>query len=631
MLLVDLDPDQRHAVTTPSRSVAVLAGAGSGKTRVLTRRVAWRIATGDADATHTLVLTFTREAASELRRRITSLGIGTPVDAGTFHSTALALLHRRWEDTNRRAPTVLDDRRRLVTEVLSERRDGSSARTEEILAELSWALARGFGPDDVVAGARTAGRRSPVIASLPAIIDEYATLKRRRGVIDLDDVLTIAVRELEQDADLAAATRWRHRHLLIDEAQDLNPLQHRFLDVLRRDSDDLFLVGDPAQAIYGFNGADPTLLDDIDRRLPTLEVIHLPVNHRCTPQIVAAGAHVLAHGGATVAARADDLRSAREDGPRVAVSTFVDADAEAAAVASEVAASDPDLIRASRLAVLARTNRQCIVIVAALEQVGVPVMQRRLRPGELRDALDHVQRLTAHGLRTWAHDTVEAAGDGSVHRDRLRVADAVFAFCRDHPDGDGTALRAWVHTTDPFDVRADAGVEVLTFHAAKGREWFRVWVTGAESGLMPHRGATTVAARHEEARLAYVALTRATDECRISWAERRGGYRRERSRFLDDFVSTGPIAAPPPQNIIDDDRRADAGRRTEMLEALHLWRDHAAHRAGILPDAICSVRHLGLLAENRPASADAFGSLTGIGPLTAARLYPSLAEVLNNL
>ena len=627
-LLVDLDPDQLHAVTTPSRQVAVLAGAGSGKTRVLTRRVAWRVATGSAEPAHTLVLTFTREAAGELRRRLTRLGIGTPIDAGTFHSTALSLLRRRWADTDRRELTVLEDRRRLVSDVVAAMDPPPKGRLEDIVADLTWALARGLTADDVTSAARRVGRRSPTLGVLPDVMQGFAALKRRRGVLDLDDVLRSIVDEMNSDTGFAAAVRWQYRHLFVDEAQDLNPLQHRFLDALRHGVDDVFVVGDPAQSIYGFNGADPSFFDSISDRFDAIEIIRLPVNHRCTPQIVAAGSHVLGYAGAGVAAGAEHLVSSRGDGAAVALTAFPDADAEADAVASAIAASDPDLIRGCRLAVLARTNAQCGRITDALGRVGVPVMQRRIPPGELRDALDHVQRLSAHGLRTWAHDTIEAAGDTTVHPDRIRVADAVFEFVREHPAGDGAALRAWVLTTDPFDVQAEAGVEVLTFHAAKGREWFGVWVTGTETGLVPHRASSTVAARQEEARLAYVAITRATDECHITWAERRGGYRRDQSPFLDGFVSTGVVAAPPPPSLLADGREREGTRRNATLAAMRTWREDAARRAGILPDALCTDRQLSLLVDHPPVSAVELAELTGLGQITAARLYPSLALAL---
>jgi ATP-dependent DNA helicase UvrD/PcrA len=280
-LIDDLDADQRAAVTVPSRLVAVIAGAGSGKTRVLTRRVAHRIATGSADARHTLVLTFTREAAGELRRRLRRLGLTDPVEAGTFHSVMLGVLRQRRADTDRPPVNVLADRRRLLREVLPS---VGGRRLDDVLAEFDWAGSRGLTASDYAAAARVARRRPPGGAGAVAeMLKSYQTEKRRRGVVDFDDVLAETLRELRRDDGFADATRWRFRHLHVDEAQDLNPLQHSLIDVLRRGRDDLFLVGDPAQAIYGFNGSDPTLLADVDQHLAGVEVIRLPTNYCCTP------------------------------------------------------------------------------------------------------------------------------------------------------------------------------------------------------------------------------------------------------------------------------------------------------------------------------------------------------------
>ncbi|MGI9646397.1 MAG: UvrD-helicase domain-containing protein, partial [Ilumatobacteraceae bacterium] len=323
-LLADLDVDQRAAVTAESSLVAVIAGAGSGKTRVLTRRIAHRIADGSADARHTLALTFTREAAGELRRRLRRLGLREHVEAGTFHSVMLALLRQRWEDTGRRPLAIAADRRRLVGEALGDRR-----AVEAVVTEIDWATARGIPPVDYAARARRAGRR-PTIGTdrVEVAFADFEQLKRRRGVIDFDDVLGHAIRELRRDADFAAATRWRFRHVLVDEAQDLNPLQHQLVDLLRTGRDDLFLVGDPAQAIYGFNGADPALLLDVETRFPGIEIVRLPVNHRSTPQVVRTGVQVLRAGGQPA-----DLTSQRADGRPVEQIVADDERDEAARVA----------------------------------------------------------------------------------------------------------------------------------------------------------------------------------------------------------------------------------------------------------------------------------------------------------
>ena len=246
--------------------------------------------------------TFTREAAGELRRRLRRSGVRDHVEAGTFHAVALALLRQRWVDRDQRPPTVVADRHRLLAEV------AGGVPLATLTTECEWAAARSVAPSGYVAAARAAGRRTAAPDRVADALAAYAELKRRRGVVDFDDVLTIAARELEHDAAWAAAVRWRFRHLLVDEAQDLNPMQHRLLELLDAGRGDLYLVGDPAQAVYGFNGADPGLLVDIADRMPGIEIIQLPTNHRSTPQIVAAGCEVLRAGGQLQAASSSRAR-----------------------------------------------------------------------------------------------------------------------------------------------------------------------------------------------------------------------------------------------------------------------------------------------------------------------------------
>src|SRR4051794_4393461 len=338
-LLAGLDDDQRRAVTTESQLVAVVAGAGSGKTRVLTRRVAYRVATGSADEQHTLVLTFTREAAGELRRRLPRLGLTGRITAGTFHAVAYGMLQQRLRDLDQRPRAVSTERTRAMARLAPRGVDA------ELLSHaVGWATSRRMTPAAYEAAARHGDHRSPIAPDVVAeALEAYRRDKQSREVVDLDDLLGLTIDALERDADYADAQRWRFRHVLVDEAQDLNPLQHQLLDLLRAGRDDVYLVGDASQAIYGFNGSDPALLLDVERRFPGVEVVRLPANHRCTPQIVAAGVHVLAHSDQGAA-----LHSARPDGDIVRICAHDDEHAEAAAVARTIAHLDPSLVRGNR-------------------------------------------------------------------------------------------------------------------------------------------------------------------------------------------------------------------------------------------------------------------------------------------
>ena len=645
-LLADLDTDQRSAVTAESHLVAVIAGAGSGKTRVLTRRIAWRIATEQADARHTLALTFTREAAGELRRRLSRLGMRERVEAGTFHSVMLAVLKQRWVDTGKPARTVVSDRRRLVGDVLD-----SSQRVglDGLIKEIDWATARGVNADRYSAIARREGRKPHVgVERVAAVFGDFERMKRKRGVIDFDDVLGLVIRDMEYDREFADSLRWRFRHLLVDEAQDLNPLQHRLVDLLRTDRDDLFLVGDPAQAIYGFNGADPALLVDVEVRFPGVEVVRLPLNHRCTPQIVRAGVQVL-----SVANQPNKLLSHRGDGAPVEQLVGSDEAAEVRRAANEMLRIDPNLIRAGEVAVLARTNAQLARFAQALEAHGISVRRSATAAGSpLQAAVRQVTTLgSASLLRAWAHDTLDAYDTlvasraeqalANSERDRRaaaradktledleaerRVAATLLDYLRDQQLGDGAGFRAWVAMTNPFDDESNGGVDLLSFHAAKGREWHTVFVTGVESSLVPHKSATTKEAKAEEARLLYVAVTRASDRLVLTRSERRGGYARTPSPFVVDLDFTEPAAAPLPREL----HRKRRSQVDLTLSALRTWRNESARKADVLPSQLCSDRDLNSIASSKPTTVAELEANTSFGPIMAARLADQILPLVS--
>ena len=627
-LLGDLDEQQRAAVTTPSTLVAVIAAAGSGKTRVLARRIAYRVATESADARHTLALTFTREASGELRRRLRSLGLRDHVEAGTFHSVALGMLRQRWVDQDKAAPAIISDRERLIAEIA----DGIPK--DVVATERTWSAARGIPAAAYVNAARRVNRKVGVPAERIAdALDRYETLKRRRGVIDLDDLLLILSRDLATDSSFADATRWRFRHVLVDEAQDLNPVQYRILDLLTTNRRDLFLVGDPAQAIYAFNGSDPTLLTEVERHLPGIEVVRLTTNRRCTPQVVAAGSHVLRTSG-----QRSDMVSARADGSPVEVVVAADEADEAALVATLLMRMPPGRIHAGGIAVLARTHQQLHRIRDALTEANVPMRTVAVAPGSALAASVRDATLTtsASQLRAWAHDVLDTPPDAVPIADRVRdsaerdhadrrVAAAVLDFLREQPLGDGFALRAWLASTNPFSDGSHAdGVDLLTFHAAKGREWHTVVVTGVETGLVPHRSASTVEGKAEEARLLHVAFTRASDELVVTRAERRRGYARQESPFITGL----PIERAEPVGIPDRLHRPPdpASLRAAALRA---WRVSAARAASLLPDQICSDDDLLAIASTPPTSPEELTSLTTFGPIAAARLFPPIRKALD--
>ncbi|HSZ35952.1 MAG TPA: ATP-dependent helicase [Acidimicrobiales bacterium] len=471
---------QREAIESDDPLLCVVAGAGAGKTRVLTLRVARRVREGTIEADRTLVTTFSRKAAEELRARLWSLGV-SGVKAGTFHRTALGLLREHRELRSRPAPQLMTDRRRLLADVTN----GDARRTRALDGEIGWAKARLVPPDRYEDEARSHRRRSGL--STEQVADAYAryeTERTRRRLLDFDDLIVACADALAGDAEFAASIRWRSRHLFVDEMQDVNPAQFRLLTAMLADEPDLFVVGDPNQSVYGFNGADPTLLARLPDLLRGTKVIRLDENHRCTPQVVAVATAVLREGGSFSSdGEVVAPRTTRVDGPVPQVIAHATDDDEAIWAASRAKLSRTPGRRWSSVAVLTRTNAQLIAVKAAMDAALVP---SRVAGSDLGPASDLRADADSRGT--------------DVDADELLDDRNVFA-------GDPATQDAVVLTT---------------FHRAKGLQWPTVLVLGLGAGLMPIASARTDAAIDEERRLLYVALTRSEDELWCSWFERTG-------------------------------------------------------------------------------------------------------------
>jgi len=608
-LLSGLDPAQRAAVTSSAAPLAVIAAAGSGKTTVLTRRIAYRVETGTALPRHVLALTFTRDAASELKRRLRRLDIHEPIEAGTFHSVALRLLRDRALARNEAPPAVANDRLRLIRECITQLK----LRIEpyQAMTDVDWARARLVDPQRYEQACRSERRRSGIPAGRYAeFLDAYEQLKRRRGVLDFDDLLVGTLTGLQSDPAWADGVRWKYRHLFVDEAQDLNPLQHAVLEALRDGRPDLCLVGDPRQAIYGWNGADHTTLSEVESRYPGITVVPLTTNYRCTPQVVRAAAAALVASGQT-----DDTASELPDGRAVVVRHYPNAEAELEGVVREVR----DLLHhhsGRRLAVLARTNDQITAVQHAFTRHGIATERTAGRsPLDLAVA-EAARNMNREQLAAWAEGVFADADAEPVRR---RVAEAADRFLA---SGETGSLRAWIDLHAPFDdlETGDDGdaVSLLTFHAAKGREWHAVFVVGAEEGLVPHSSSVTAAALHEEARLLYVALTRAEQQLVISHAAVRNGREAAPSRWLAAVSATVDDGAPVPPPSDSPWRRAPA----DPLAPYREWRAGIARVSGMPDTAVCSDRVLRSLMTDPPTDAADLARRLGITETAAARLRP---------
>jgi DNA helicase-2/ATP-dependent DNA helicase PcrA len=621
-LLLGLDPTQQTAITSTAPLLAVIAGAGSGKTGVLTRRVAYRCLTESADASHVAVLTFTRQAATELRRRLRALGLRDTIIAGTFHSVALALLRQRWDEQSKSHPVVVSDRRRLIGEVIGPKR---TANINDLSSDIDWARSRNITADRYASAIQSSGRRSSApVADVAKVMSDVQMLKRKRGVIDLDDLLSLTIEAMRDDSNFANIVHWKIRHLFVDEAQDLNPLQLAVLDQWRTGRDDLTLVGDPSQSIYGFNGADPSVLTALEQRFPGIEVIRLSANYRCTPQVVQAGLRALSH----LPADPPQLFSTRPDGAPVQIYGFDDEKAEANGVAQIIESWRTPTSRWRDFAILARTNAQLAPLRDALTAHNIPT---RI-VGSV--AADPVQRATREvgdlpssiRIATWSRDARAPLAEDSSETEedlvaRRRVADAVDEFLAEG-GGDGRTFLAWVRTNRPFEnERYQDSVELLTFHGAKGREWDNVVLAGCEQGLIPHSSAKTPTETAEEIRLAYVAMTRAADRLAITHAHSRRGHSRTRSPFVDGVDMTIEVAPPSSDYVRDQTlRRQELEPHDFVYDELLQWRTNAGRVANLDPMIFCSDEVLRRIAQARPTSVEDLSAIEGFGQSMALRV-----------
>ena len=677
-LLDGLDPTQRAAVTSRAAPLCVLAGAGSGKTRVLTRRIGWRLAAGDAHAAHVLALTFTRKAAGELAERLRALGIRDQVAAGTFHAVAYAQLRRRWADQGRQPPVLLDRKGPLLARLLARNRGGAggaggaAVQPADVAAEIEWAKARMVGPGDYAVEAEGAGRRPPLAPSaIAALFERYEDEKRRRGLVDFDDLLDLCATAVETDAAFAAAQRWRFRHLFVDEFQDVNPAQYRLLTAWLGDSVDLCVVGDPRQAIYSWNGADPTLLTRFPELYPGAEVVTLEENYRSSPQVLGVAGAVLAGPG---------LRPNRPDGPVPEIRSFPTDDKEAQGVARLVRQARRPGAPWSDLAVLARTNAQLPLIERALRAAQVPYrvaggggflnqpeIQEGLRtlssapPGvDFRSSLADlaVPPGAEPGDTKRVTDLEAGPADGSaIEQRRLQLANLVEMgreYAAIDPAPSAAGFRAWLAASlaDDGDDRRSDRVTLATFHKAKGLEWPVVFLVGLERGLVPIGRASGPAAEAEERRLLYVAVTRAAHRLVCTWAERRtfGGKAMGRapSPFLDPIEAAcaemaggaRPGGARPGATGIRAARarlervprrpseEIEADADPAVMTALRKWRAAVARASGVPAYVIFHDSTLAAVAAARPQTPEQLLGLPGVGPVKVSRYGPELLALL---
>jgi DNA helicase-2/ATP-dependent DNA helicase PcrA len=560
-LLEGLDPEQRVVAESLRGPVCVLAGAGTGKTRAITHRIAYGVATGAYAESKVLAITFTTRAAAELRGRLRRLGAGG-VSSRTFHAAALAQLAFFWPQVvGGTMPRILEGKARILgqaAESLRIRVDTATLR--DVAAEVEWRKVSGLSLEEYAA----AGRTPPPALDPGGVVElqrAYERIKDERRQLDFEDVLLACAGMIDSEPRVAEQVREQYRFLVVDEYQDVSPLQHRLLDLWLGERQDVCVVGDASQTIYSFAGASPEFLLGFARRYPEATLVRLERNYRSTPAIVETANRLmrdrpgaLSLVAATPAGGVDPTRadSQRADPPRV------EAFPSDAAEARELAASIGRLIvegtAPQDIAVLYRVNAQSAAIGAALDDAGIAFQVRggtrffelpevkqavmMLRGATIVKSPEPLFKTVSDILRGlgWTQEPPEAGG---AVRSRWEALNALMLLAEEQPPGAGLAafVAELLERSEGQHDPTMPAVTLATLHSAKGLEWDTVFLLGLQEGLVPIGYAVTPAAIEEERRLLYVGVTRARRRLRLSWSASSGRRPGENapSRFLADL------------------------------------------------------------------------------------------------
>ncbi|WP_165849654.1 ATP-dependent DNA helicase UvrD2 [Mycobacterium uberis] len=681
-LTAGLDDEQREAVLAPRGPVCVLAGAGTGKTRTITHRIAQLVGTGHVAAGQVLAVTFTQRAAGEMRSRLRALGAAAQVGSGvgavqalTFHAAAHRQLRYFW-------PRVIGDTgwQLLDSKFATVARAASRARlhvgtddVRDLAGEIEWAKASLIGPEEYVVSVVAAGRDTPLEATQIAdVYLAYEALKARgdgvQGItlIDFDDLLLHTAAAIENDATVAEEFRDRYRCFVVDEYQDITPLQQRVLSAWLGDRDDLTVVGDANQTIYSFTGASPRFLLNFTRQFPNATVVRLERDYRSTPQVVSLANQVISAARGRVAGSRLRLSGQREPGPAASFHEHSDEPAEAAAVAASIARLIESGTPSSEIAVLYRVNAQSEVYEEALTEAGIAYQvhggEGFFKRQEIKQALLALQRSVEHGSKTGLSGPLPDVVRGILQplgltaeqpvgtRARARwealttlagLVDDKVAQC---PQLELPGLLAELRLrTDVLHPSMVQGVTLASLHAAKGLEWDAVFLVGLTDGILPISHALAHGCDselvEEERRLLYVGITRARVYLALSWALSRtpsGRQSRKPSRFLNGIAPQtrqGPVLSRFRGNrvamsrcrICKNDlttpapvmlRRCEtcaANVDEELLLQLKKWRLGTAREQDVPAYVVFTDDTLIAIAELLPVDEEALIAVPGVG------------------
>ncbi|MGZ5389333.1 MAG: ATP-dependent DNA helicase UvrD2 [Aeromicrobium sp.] len=664
-LLKALDPEQRAVALALRGPVCVVAGAGTGKTRAITHRIAYGVATGVYKPTEVLAVTFTNRAAGEMRGRLSSLG-ADGVQSRTFHSAALRQARYFWpqvyggefpELTRSKIPLVNEAARRCGVRV-------DSPVLRDMSAEIEWAKVSNVRPTDYARLSVQSHREIAGVdgATLGNVFAAYEDIKRDRNRMDMEDILLVTAAILADDERVAAQIRRQYRWFVVDEYQDVNPLQATLLNLWLGGRNDLCVVGDPLQTIYSFAGASPEILGSFARTYPGGVRHELVRNYRSTPQIVAAANAVFGRG---TKVKGVQLQSQQEPGDPVSYVGYSDEVAEANAVANEIALLHRRGVPCKEMAVLFRINAQSETFEEALGQHAIPYVlrgvERFFERAEVRQGITLLRGAARSGqedgellsevktvLASIGYGDEAPPGTGAV-RDRWESLHALVSMAADLAEADKTAgLAQLVADLDRRAANAHApaadGVTLATLHSAKGLEWDAVFCIGMHEGMMPSVHAQSDAEVEEERRLFYVGLTRARKDLMISWASARkpgGRATRKATRFLDSLLPANHEArqtARPTRdrkvarcrvcnNMLAPGADRKRGRCEDcpsnydevLYETLREWRTGQASEQKVPAYVIFTDATLQGIAESKPQDVAGLARIPGIGKVKLDR------------
>jgi len=629
-ILDGLNDEQRRAVTAVRGPVAILAGAGTGKTTAVTRRIAYQVASGAFRARSILAVTFTEKAAGELKGRLARLGV-EGVEARTFHGAALSQLGRLYPSaTGRPLPEVLGSKAPVIASLASALPPPFKfLPRSELASEIEWAKNRRFAPDDYLEALGRDGHEPPIPAELMhRVFEGYERRKERARRLDFEDMLGLAIRLFDEHPEAAAEIRRRFHAFTVDEYQDVNALQQALLERWLGDRDDACVVGDDYQSIYTFTGASPEHLLRFGHRYPNATLVRLERNYRSTPQVLTV-ANALARRMGGIGKQ---LRPTSGDGPSPTARAMPDAEAELTFVVRAVRdVHEREDVRFEEIAVLYRINARSEPFEEAFARAGIPYQVRDgaflRRPGA-RSVLAAIRRATDSVVASVeaATEALGYAPEREVDDDqettrqadlgRMRALAAEFASA--HPDGSISEFVGELGTRFAAE-QSGRGVNLLTYHRAKGLEFDAMFLPRLIDGELPFRGKRNRSDPEEERRLLYVGITRARRHLFLSWP---ADARSRPSPFLAEIGVTDAVR---PLTKVRPATSSSGSGDDPLFDRLRSWRAGRAKADGVPAYVVFHDATLYAIADRRPADWAGLAGVSGVGP---AKLERYADEVL---